>query len=115
MPKKKHTEQVIEVAKDIASVIETVQESPNKVEDKAEKHLPPPKEIKVAAAKEKPLEAKPAPIEKALTSPKRNIRVKATSSVRGQYRNIRYEIKAGETYTFPEDLANWLIKAGRVF
>ncbi len=113
MPKKKHTEQVIEVAQDIASVIETVKDISLKGQDKAETPFVSPKEVKIPMAKTKPVKVDSAPVERALTSPKRSMRIKATSSVRGQFHNIRYEIKVGEVYTFPEDLANWLIKAGR--
>ena len=71
---------------------------------------------------EKPSEAKKAPppkpepvIEVAKTSPVKNIRVKATETVKGKYGRMRYEIVACEVYTFPKEMAEWLIKSGRAF
>tara|TARA_Y100000592_G_scaffold44099_1_gene69901 strand:+ start:1407 stop:1730 length:324 start_codon:yes stop_codon:yes gene_type:complete len=43
----------------------------------------------------------------------KNIRVKATQNARGVFGRINYEIKAGEVYELPSNLANWLISVGR--
>jgi len=44
----------------------------------------------------------------------RNIRVKAVQNARGVFGKINYEIKAGEVYELPSNLANWLMSLGRV-
>ncbi len=93
--KKKSTDEVKEVAQEIASVV--IAEKP-KVEVPKAKVVEEPKVQEVKVAK---------------TAPIKNIRIKATTSMRGQYNNLRYEIKSGEVYTFPEPLAKWLIDLGR--
>lgn len=101
--KKKSTDEVKQVAKEIASVVVATNAEKPKVDvPKAE-----PVAVKAETKVEKPkvVEAKSAPV--------KNIKIKATASVKGQYTNMRYEIKAGEVYTFPAPLAEWLISLGR--
>jgi hypothetical protein len=101
--KKKSTDEVKQVAKEIASVVVATNAEKPKVDvPKAE-----PVVVKAETKVEKPkvVEAKSAPV--------KNIKIKATASVKGQYTNMRYEIKAGEVYTFPAPLAEWLISLGR--
>ena len=101
--RKKSTKEVKEVAETIASVVvaESVksEESPKQVEAKV-------------VVKEQPKQ-EPVVVQVAKAKPSKNIRVKATASIRGQYNNLRYEIVAGEVYTLPEALANLLISQGR--
>jgi transglutaminase-like putative cysteine protease len=99
--KKKHTEEVIEVAQEIATVVAS---EPVKAEPKVE----PPKPVDPPKAKEDVVEVVES------SARKRSVRVKATATVRGVYHNMRYSIKEGEVYTFPEDMVEWLKKAGRV-
>lgn len=102
--KKKPTEEIIEVAQEIATVVAE--------ERKIEPKVDPPKPVKpekVEKVKEEVVDVV-AP----LTKPVRNVRVKATATVRGVYHNMRYSIKEGEIYTFPEEMANWLMSSGRV-
>jgi len=44
----------------------------------------------------------------------KNIRVKAIQNARGVFGRINYEIKAGEVYELPANLANWLMSLNRV-
>jgi len=97
--KKTKTDEVVVVAQEIASVVAT--ESPKKKAEKSSKE-----EVKVAA----PVAEVPV----ARKSPVRNIKVKATTSMKGRYHRYNYDIKAGEIYTFPEPLAKWLMDLGRV-
>jgi len=106
--KRKSVKEVEDVAETIASVV--VAESVNSDESKKAE------EVKVVVStqqkQEKPKEqVKEVPVAK--SAPIKNVRVKATASVRGQFRNLRYEIVAGELYTFPKPLADWLISQGR--
>lgn len=103
--KKKPTEEVIEVAQEIATVVAS--------EPKSEVKPEPPK----PASSPKPSKAKKEEIVEVVqanTAPVRNVRVKATATVRGVYQNMRYSIKEGEVYTFPEEMVKWLKESGRV-
>lgn len=120
MAKKKNTQEVIQVAQQIASVVETPKEGSTRKSEPTQAPKPVKPEPVAAKVKEvKVVEPEPAQVEENLatprTKPNRTKRIKATASVRGQFHNIRYEIKAGEIYTFPEALANWLIECGRAF
>jgi len=99
--RKKVNEEGLEVAQEIASVVE---DKPKKVDEPV---VPP---APVDAPKQ---EIQEVALEQARTSPNRSVRIKATATVRGVFRNIRYDIRSGEVYTFPEDMANWLIGQGR--
>ena len=44
----------------------------------------------------------------------KNIRVKAIQNAKGVFGKINYEIKAGEVYELPANLANWLMSLNRV-
>jgi hypothetical protein len=94
--KKKSTDEVKEVAQEIASVVIAERPKVDVPKAKEVEEKPKIKEVKVAK-----------------TSPTKNVRIKATTSMRGQFNNLKYEIKSGEVYTFPESLANWLIELGR--
>lgn len=98
--KKKSTDEVKQAAKEIASVVVATAnvEKPKVDVPKAEPVVAKAEISKVTVAK---------------TAPVKNIKIKATASVRGQYNNMRYEIKSGEVYTFPAPLAEWLISLGR--
>jgi len=109
--KKKSTDEVKELAKEIASVV--VATPAVEAKTKADVSKPKPKAVEVKAeVKAKP---KVAEVEVAKSAPIKNIKIKATESVKGQYNSLRYEIKAGEIYTFPAPLAEWLISLGRAF
>lgn len=96
--KKKDTDEVFVVAQEIAAVVAV--DVP-----KAKEETPLKKDVKLASTVEDVPVARNAPI--------RNIKVKATTSMKGRYNRYNYEIKAGEIYTFPEPLAKWLIDLGR--
>lgn len=97
--KKSKTDEVVVVAQEIAAVVAT--ENPKKKEEKPSERV---------------IEVDPKPVEVpiAKTAPSRYVKVKATTSMKGRYNRYNYEIKAGETYTFPESLAKWLMDLGRV-
>lgn len=103
MAKKKDNEEVIQVAQGIASDIETI------------RAVKAPKEKAPKVKEEKVEVVKAEKLEQPKTSPTRNQRIKAVVSARGQFGNLRYEIKAGEVYTFPKALAEWLVETGRAF
>lgn len=103
--KKKDSQEIKDKAKEIASVVVVTsdEELPQK---KASK--------KVSLVPEEPkVEEVVVPL--ARTAAIQNVKIKATASVSGVYGKMRYEIKAGETYTFPEPMAKWLISIGRAF
>jgi len=97
--KKTKSDEVVVVAQEIASVVAA--EVPKKKTERASKE-----EVQVAA----PVAEVPV----ARTAPVRNVKVKATTSMKGRYHRYNYEIKTGEIYTFPEPLAKWLMDLGRV-
>ena len=118
--KKTASKEVKEAAEFIAEVVATVSE------DSAPIHTPTAAPEPVVAAKvehkpSKPKAVKPKaePVAEepsvvvASKSPVRNVRIKATATVRGTYGRMRYQIESGQVYTFPEGLANWLIQNGR--
>lgn len=116
--KKTDSKEVKEVAEFIAEVVATVSEEVTPIHTptvtpepvvvtQVEEHVSEiPKAVKAKSDEEPPEVV-------ASKSPARNIRIKATATVRGTYGRIRYQIEAGQVYTFPEGLANWLIQNGR--
>lgn len=104
--KKKDSKEIKDMAQEIASIVVVTsdEELPKK---KASKKTP--------VVSEEPLvvESVEAVVPIARKAPIQNVKVKATASVRGVYGKMRYEIKAGEIYTFPEPMAKWLISIGR--
>jgi hypothetical protein len=119
--KKTASKEVKEAAEFIAEVVATVSE------ESAPIHTPTAAPEPVVAAKveeqkpSRPKSVKPKvePVAEepsvvvASKSPVRNVRIKATATVRGTYGRMRYQIESGQVYTFPEGLANWLIENGR--
>lgn len=105
--KAKANEEVIEVAQSIAMAVQGDQPSTASKASKTQAKQPQP--VSPPKVKEEVVEV----VEAAMTSPNRSVRIKATASVRGVFGNMRYAIEAGQVYTFPEGLANWLIEQGR--
>jgi hypothetical protein len=102
--KTKANEEVIEVAQSIATAVQGDQPSTPSKASKTQAKRPQPVS---------PPKVKEEVVEVVMTSPNRSVRIKATASVRGVFGNMRYAIEAGQVYTFPEGLANWLIEQGR--
>jgi len=91
----------LEVAEAISvEVASPVLKETQEPELKAAEEMPPPKKpaVEVAVAT------------KALTRP---VKVKAVATMRGQVGNFLYDIKAGNVYTLPATVAEWLISKGR--
>lgn len=101
--RKKSTDEVKEVAEMIASVVVAEPVESSKVTKQ--------EEVKVVVVEQPKEKVKAVPVAKA--APTKNVKIKATASVRGVFNNLRYEIVAGEVYTFPQALAELLISQGR--
>ena len=50
---------------------------------------------------------------KAKVTTERYTKVVAIQNTSGNFGKNRFELKQGETYSFPSELANWLISTGR--
>lgn len=103
--KRKASDEVVEIAEEIASVVEDTSK-------------PAPKRKASTKVNGTPVstpspEKKEEVLEPVFKRPVKNVKVKATATVRGVYGNMRYEIRQGEVYVFSEEMANWLIGQGR--
>lgn len=109
MPRrKKTTEPVVKIAEEIATVVSVAKEEP--YVETVEAIEPKKAEKPVSKTRKKKVEPKVA---YQSTKVPKKMKVKATQSVRGIFGKMNYEIKAGETYELPTNLANWLISVGR--
>jgi len=68
---------------------------------------------KAEPVKEELEEIKVAPAIKATVTTERFQKVVAIRASSGTYGKSRFELVDGQTYSFPTDLANWLIQTGR--
>lgn len=115
--RRKASKESLEVARTISEEVipkaEPIEEAP-KPEEAIEQATPAVELPKVERAS-KSLEPELPKIDVAKAArPVKNVRVKATATIRGMVGNFAYNIKAGEIYTLPEHVANWLAERGRV-
>lgn len=112
MPRrKKTTEPVVKIAEEIATVVSVAKEEPS-VEKVETVEAIEPKKAEKPVSKTRKKKVEPKVAYQSTKVPKK-MKVKATQSVRGIFGKMNYEIKAGETYELPTNLANWLISVGR--
>lgn len=107
MPKKfKRSGKTSDALVEVAEAISLEVASPVVVE--VSKDVEPEPIIPKAVIKEEPVVEEAKEVQK-----DRPVKVKAIQTMRGKVGLNAYDIKAGETYTFPASLAYWLIDKGR--